>query len=111
LLRDLAYTLGARRQYLPYRAFAITDGSAPFEVSITSSKRTDSRPPPLFVFTGQGAQWPGMGKELMADYASFLHDIRVMDSTLRKLKLPPEWSIEGRSNVYRETAWYANGSR
>lgn len=95
-LNDLAYTLGARREHLPYRAFAITDGSAPFETTTAKGKTIGNSAPPIFVFTGQGAQWPGMGKELMMGYPSFLRDIREMDSALAKLKQPPAFDIESK---------------
>ena len=48
-----------------------------------------------FVFTGQGAQWPGMGKALMASFDAFLNAIRQMDNVLQSLTEPPSWSIEG----------------
>jgi acyl transferase domain-containing protein len=91
-LNDLAYTLGARREHLAHRAFSITDGSLPLEVSPAAKCGLSQRP--VFVFTGQGAQWPGMGKELMEDFPSFLQDIRSMDETLAKLEHPPSWTIE-----------------
>ena len=91
-LHDLAYTLGARRQHLSYRAFSVNNGSAPFEVS--SITHCAASQPPVFVFTGQGAQWPEMGKALMHDFPAFLQDLRSMDRTLSRLTHPPEWTIE-----------------
>ncbi|KAL7914426.1 hypothetical protein GGI35DRAFT_490696 [Trichoderma velutinum] len=93
-LRDMAYTLGARRKHLPFRTFAIADGKSPFDIFPPSSKKTQSSPPPVYVFTGQGAQWPQMGKELMEDYDSFFRDIQAMDKTLQNLKQCPSWSIQ-----------------
>jgi acyl transferase domain-containing protein len=48
--------------------------------------------PPIFVFTGQGAQWAQMGLSLMrnADYSATLHDA---DKHLRSLGAP--WSLVG----------------
>ncbi len=95
-LNDLAYTLGARRQHLPYRAFAIAEVSAPFEVTTMKAKTASTGAKPVFVFTGQGAQWPGMGKELMTAYTSFLQDIRTMDAHLATFKQPPGFSMESK---------------
>ena len=91
-LRDLAYTLGVRREHMLYKSFGITDGMS-FEASSTT--KSDSTLVPAFVFTGQGAQWPRMGKELIADYDSFRADIRKMDISLSQLKHAPSWKIEG----------------
>lgn len=92
LLNDLAYTVNVRRQHLLHRAFSVTDGSLPWEVSPATTCEVPQRP--VFVFTGQGAQWPQMGKELMEDFPTFLQDIRSMDETLGKLDPPPPWTIE-----------------
>ncbi|KAF4841408.1 Highly reducing polyketide synthase FUM1 [Colletotrichum siamense] len=47
----------------------------------------------VFVFNGQGAQWPTMGKNLILKNAVFRRCIRDLDGVLRKLK--PAWTIEG----------------
>jgi acyl transferase domain-containing protein len=92
LLDDVAYTLGQRRNHLNHRAFAITEGSGQISAFEKAEAKQSSM---VFVFTGQGAQWPTMGKQLIAQYPQFRHDIRNMDSVLRSLKVPPAWSIEG----------------
>lgn len=89
---DLVYTLGSRREYLGYRAFAIYGGVNPPELS-PIIKHKD--PPQVnFVFTGQGAQWAGMGADLLEQYPSFQDDIQKMDATLKSLPHPPQWTIE-----------------
>ncbi|KAL4804561.1 hypothetical protein BDV18DRAFT_161656 [Aspergillus unguis] len=91
-LPDLQYTLSHRREALPIRGFCITNGQ---DQSIYSPPTGQSKSANIvFVFTGQGAQWPQMGKELLATYPSFLSDIREMDAVLQKQKNPPEWTIE-----------------
>jgi acyl transferase domain-containing protein/NADPH:quinone reductase-like Zn-dependent oxidoreductase/SAM-dependent methyltransferase len=91
-LDSLAYTLATRREHLPTRGFCITDGadictfSEPFKVQL--GLRT------LFVFTGQGAQWAQMGKELLATYPDFLRDIKEMDKILQKQEQSPAWTLE-----------------
>lgn len=89
---DLAYTLGTRREDLNQRAFAIYDGANLPELS-PIIKHKD--PPQVnFVFTGQGAQWVGMGADLLEQYPSFQDDIHKMDATLKSLPHPPQWTIE-----------------
>ncbi|UKZ81348.1 putative PKS-like protein biosynthetic cluster [Trichoderma virens FT-333] len=68
-LSDLSYTLGERREDLSQRAFAIYDGGNPPELSPIVKHKG---PPQVnFVFTGQGAQWAGMGADLLEQYPSF----------------------------------------
>ncbi|KAL6872001.1 putative polyketide synthase [Trichoderma novae-zelandiae] len=91
-LPDVAYTLSARREDLGHRGFAVFDGlSAPELSPIVKPK---DAPQVNFVFTGQGAQWAGMGADLLAQYPSFRSDIRTMDATLQKLPNAPQWTIE-----------------
>lgn len=94
LLKDLAHTLGARREHLPHRAFCITDGKEPLETSLFT--KCKSSPQITFAFTGQGAQWTGMAKQLLEDFAEFRDDIRAMDNVLAELPIPPSWTIEGK---------------
>ncbi|KAL1961386.1 hypothetical protein VTO42DRAFT_114 [Malbranchea cinnamomea] len=90
-LSDLAYTLGARRQHQAVRAFCVTNGMS-FEPT-APSKVSDFKGL-LFIFTGQGAQWPGMGRELMRDFPSFREDIKQMDRWLSQATQAPSWKIE-----------------
>jgi acyl transferase domain-containing protein len=95
LLKDVAYTLGAHRVHMLYKAFGIANApdNIPFEASPVT--KSNSSPVLAFVFTGQGAQWPEMGKELIEDYDTFRADIRAMDAALKQLKQAPSWKIEG----------------
>ncbi|KAI0508449.1 putative polyketide synthase [Xylaria bambusicola] len=99
-LADLVYTLGCRKSTFARRAFAIADSSALREEldsdSVVSGKAPSTPSRRIgFVFTGQGAQWPQMGAELIHEYAVFRRTIRYLDSVLGKLKhLRPSWSIE-----------------
>ena len=92
-LEAVAHTLGARRQHLAHRTFCVQDGTAPLEVS--PFIRTKSAPQVVFVFTGQGAQWVGMGRELMEDFVNFRKSIEAMDRVLALLPDPPSWTIKG----------------
>ncbi|KAJ5380904.1 uncharacterized protein N7496_003332 [Penicillium cataractarum] len=90
-VKDLAYTLGCRREHLGHRAFAIVDPDR--NISDFETAR-DTPSSVTFVFTGQGAQWAGMGKELMSTSPSFLNSIRSLDQQLSSLKNPPSWTLE-----------------
>ena len=102
-LHSLAYTLGCRRTHFSIRGF-LTLREENFYENLNSEllqtlPSQEAHPPsrPLtFVFTGQGAQWPGMGKELFKQFASFRHAIRLMDSALQQLPQSPLWTLEGR---------------
>ena len=101
-LADLAYTLGCRRTHFACRSYVVLRhneiNSAP-QVLCTPRKATNSISTPssslTFVFTGQGAQWAGMARELLKEYPEFLQSIRKLDNVLRQLPHAPSWSIEG----------------
>ena len=95
-LSDLAYTLSVRRQHLSVRSFCVSDGQA-FQVAQTMRSRTVKGL--LFIFTSQGAQWPGMGRELLRDFACFHEDVQSMDAWLAESSHPPSWKIEGMQNL------------
>jgi acyl transferase domain-containing protein len=91
-LRDVAYTAGVRRERLPYRSFAVSDGSAPLEFS-APAKMPSTVPAVTFVFTGQGAQWATMGARLIHDFPSVRGELEKLDKALSKLPCPPSWTI------------------
>lgn len=93
-LSDLAYTLGRRREHLSYRGFSVLSDSTEIEVS-PPAKIKPGLMEMIFVFTGQGAQWAGMGKELFFNNAEFRTDIQYMDQVLASLDPPPCWRIQG----------------
>ncbi|KAF1992963.1 polyketide synthase [Amniculicola lignicola CBS 123094] len=91
-LHDLAYTLGNRRVHYEHRTFAITDGSEGLESEPTTHISIEDSSV-VFVFTGQGAQWAEMGKQLMDDFASVRDGIVELDKILSKCHFPPTWKI------------------
>lgn len=94
-LDSLAYTLAFRRKHLPYRSFAIARTlEEPLEFSPVQ-KVTLASAGIAFVFTGQGAQWAGMGRDLIQDCVSFRDDIAEMDRALQSLPEPPSWTLQG----------------
>lgn len=94
LLAAVSHTLGARRDHLAHRAFCVTDGNGTLEISSFSKPKLS--PQIVFVFTGQGAQWAEMGKNLMHDYPGFRRYIKGMDDILSGLPCAPTWGIEGK---------------
>ncbi|CAG8097448.1 unnamed protein product [Penicillium olsonii] len=92
-LCDLAHTLGCRREHLAHRAFAVVQPSTPAleETAFTSFNTT--APNVTFVFTGQGAQWPGMGKGLLNNFPKFKQAIKAMDEALQQLHDYPSWLL------------------
>lgn len=100
-LDDLSYTLGRRRAHLPHKSFCvIRDGiNGPLEFHTTVkpsiSQTSTEAERPVYIFTGQGAQWSGMARSLVHESQSFCQDIREMDETLQALPNPPSWRMEG----------------
>ena len=96
---DLAHTLGTRRSRLTERGFALVDQKNMKEdLHLTHFIKTGtgsfSKLPIAFVFTGQGAQWPQMGKELIEEFPSFRRTIQDLDSVLQTLPDGPSWTLQ-----------------
>jgi acyl transferase domain-containing protein len=90
-MSNLALTLNQRRTTLMCRA-AVTGNSASsvikaLEGSIRVRKAT-RKPVVGFVFTGQGAQWCGMGRELVGAYPVFRQSMERIDAHLIRLEAP-----------------------
>ncbi|CAG8028853.1 unnamed protein product [Penicillium olsonii] len=88
VLDRTAYTLGQRRSFFPWRLA----GSAELSQDLTALMSTNATPvrcskePTVgFVFTGQGAQWHGMGKELLGTYPVFEQTMKNVDACLKSL--------------------------
>ncbi|GLB14914.1 type I Iterative Polyketide synthase (PKS) [Aspergillus tubingensis] len=93
MLHDLAYTLGSRRAHLSHRAFTVAQPHQPmsssnFEIAVNSA------PELVWTFTGQGAQWAGMGKGLMQAFPTARNIIIQLTAVLQKLPDGPTWSLQ-----------------
>ena len=89
LLDRLAHTLGRRRSHFHWNV-AVAASSVEQLIRILGSGNTgpskSSRQPRLgFVFTGQGAQWYAMGRELIDLYPVFRSSLERADQCLREL--------------------------
>ncbi|KAB8239114.1 uncharacterized protein BDW43DRAFT_319357 [Aspergillus alliaceus] len=91
-LNDVAYTLGMRRNHLRYRAFMSSTKDGRLEGE-TKQPPCCTQSPVVFTFSGQGTQWPEMGRGLIERFSSFRADIQKMDEVLQRLPHMPSWSI------------------
>ena len=92
-LASVAYTLANRREHLPYRAFVVASTDQPGTASL--SVKAGPTPQIIFVFTGQGAQWPQMGRDSLRTNTVFRNSIQNLDKYLQSLGgAGPEWTIE-----------------
>ncbi|KAL9054330.1 MAG: hypothetical protein Q9162_004204 [Coniocarpon cinnabarinum] len=89
---DLAYTLARRREHLPHRSFAVFNNGMMGAAS--PAAKAGKKPNIVMVFTGQGAQWPLMGRELMRSHSVFNDSIDSLDHALNTaIKGGPGYSI------------------
>ncbi|KAJ5082272.1 hypothetical protein N7532_011315 [Penicillium argentinense] len=88
LMDNMAYTLGQRRSFHPWRVAVAASHNADLSASwakIPEPVRSSKEPSIGFVFTGQGAQWHGMGKELLHTYPVFEKTMKAVDASLKTL--------------------------
>lgn len=108
-MQDLAYTLTQRRSHMELRKVMLFEMTtvrggqqelAQLEIEDDNkgqASSNNSNPLPFgFVFTGQGAQWAEMGKELIETNSTFRSTIRNVDRILQSLpkNQAPDWTIE-----------------
>lgn len=95
-LADLAYTLYERRNHLMWRSFAVIDPNFPSlearELTIAKPTRSHDEYNIAFVFTGQGAQYRGMGFDLVR-YAAYQKALLDIDRIF--MDLGCTWSLFG----------------
>ncbi|MFE6396912.1 type I polyketide synthase, partial [Streptomyces sp. NPDC057838] len=102
-LTDLAYTLAVGRAAFTHRAAVLADDAAGLDETLAAlaadgpltapALLADAVPggaEPVLVFPGQGAQWAGMGRELLAESAEFAQWI---DRCEQALAPYVDWSL------------------
>ncbi len=98
LLENVIYTLGQRRSFLPWVAAhrvpfsrGIDEVTKALESPQFQPVRVSRRPRIGMVFTGQGAQWHAMGRELIIAYPSFKASLEEGETYLKELGA--DWSL------------------
>ena len=94
-LNDLSYSLNVKRPGHVHRAYCIASEGDSLEPS--RSVKLSEAPKLVFTFTGQGAQWARMGKELFSTEPTFARSIKNLDKILQSLPEPPQWTLEGKT--------------
>ncbi|KAF2798819.1 reducing type I polyketide synthase [Melanomma pulvis-pyrius CBS 109.77] len=101
LLQDLAYTLNERRHAFSWRSAAVIDSPNELEILKTRFsapvKSTDD-PAACFVFTGQGAQYPGDRLRCLEQFKIFRSRLEEAQECL--MDLGCQWKI--RDELYKE---------
>jgi acyl transferase domain-containing protein len=92
---QLSYTTSARRMHHQHRVMLRGSTVEDICVQITAAirdqagmTRPKSAPKVVFTFTGQGAQYPGMGKALFDNFSLFRTEMRRLDQIGRSLGFP-----------------------
>ncbi|KAI1344184.1 polyketide synthase [Xylariaceae sp. FL0016] len=91
--KDLSYTVTQRRTHHSWRSYSIARAPSGLKDALQSTAiptRAMNEPRLAFVFTGQGAQWATMGKELMS-YNVFQQSIHDADKYFGEMHCP--WSL------------------
>ncbi|KAJ6069226.1 hypothetical protein N7499_011113 [Penicillium canescens] len=91
LLNDLAFTLNERRSTFTWKVAIVATTIEDLATSLARNIKCRSavrRPKLGFVFTGQGAQWAGMGKELLEAYPVFRNSVLAIDTYLDGIGAP-----------------------
>ncbi|KAK7993868.1 NADPH:adrenodoxin oxidoreductase [Apiospora arundinis] len=95
---DLAHTLNLHRTTFAHRAFTVLrEGQeiAAFDPTVLRSGAATAKKAPgvAFLFTGQGAQWIGMGRVAMSEYPVFADVICSLDRVLAKATPAPTFKL------------------
>ncbi|WPB81056.1 SDR family NAD(P)-dependent oxidoreductase [Archangium violaceum] len=102
-LQDVCYSASVTRSHLNYRMALLAHTPAEARDGLTAFLRGEVRPglsvtrhadgrhqPVVFVFPGQGSQWLGMGRRLMAEEPVFRSALEQCDAALRRFV---DWSL------------------
>ncbi|GAQ46314.1 lovastatin nonaketide synthase [Aspergillus niger] len=96
-IADLALSLSTSRSMHAQRSYAIGKNVTSIKDSLRKvpawTKANKQSPRLGFVFTGQGAQWYAMGRQLMQESPIFLQTLQRTDQVLKALPDGPQWSV------------------
>ncbi|KAI0327713.1 ketoacyl-synt-domain-containing protein [Cubamyces sp. BRFM 1775] len=104
-LQDFAYTATARRQLYRYRISASGISKGDLVAVLRSAKVVEARPSTevIFVFSGQGSQYPGMGSDLYRRLPAFA---QIVDECHERLLA---MDLSGVAEAFREEQRSPNG--
>jgi acyl transferase domain-containing protein len=112
LMSNVAYKLGQRRSLMQWRVAISSASSLDLIQALNSGKITlarETEPPRIgFVFTGQGAQWNAMGRELYEQYPVFASTLDACDRCLASLSA--SFSLIGTLDQSQHVMFTANNS-
>ncbi|KAF2109985.1 polyketide synthase [Lophiotrema nucula] len=92
-LRDLAYTLSEKRTRHFYHGILVAKHAALDTGSMITGKVGQNAPRIGLIFTGQGAQWPEMGKDLITSFPVALSHLQSLNTVLQSLPDAPQWDL------------------
>ncbi|KAI0197013.1 hypothetical protein F4808DRAFT_299333 [Astrocystis sublimbata] len=96
-LSDLAYTLNLRRTKFAHRAYVVAREGREAEAFALAASQTGTAAKTLgsmgFLFTGQGAQWIGMGRVALQKFPIILDTIQHLDRIVNKIHPKPSFSM------------------
>ena len=100
LIADVADVLTGHRSRLGERGYLLARQNTMLEdlhfENLTLAPTGSAQGLPYaFVFTGQGAQWAGMGRDLVQHSDIFRACIQDLDDHLSTLSPPPSWTLQG----------------
>ncbi|PYI05349.1 polyketide synthase [Aspergillus sclerotiicarbonarius CBS 121057] len=85
---DLAYTLCDRRSHWAWRTFVVAKPAVPIQnltLQFAPATQRITSPHLAFIFSGQGAQWYAMGRELIGRYEVFTRSLSESGIYLKEL--------------------------
>ncbi|HET7550229.1 MAG TPA: SDR family NAD(P)-dependent oxidoreductase [Gemmatimonadaceae bacterium] len=102
-LRDICYSAAVHRTHHEYRVGFVSRSRAELGEKLDAFLAGEPQPGivkgeasvgggmrPIFVFSGIGTQWPGMGRRLRALYPAFREELERCDAAIRAMK---GWSV------------------
>lgn len=101
-LNDLAYTLAEKRTMFSWKGFAVASSLTELARRLPDSVKTSQHTPKGntfklgFVFTGQGAQWNAMGRDLLV-YPVFRNSLEAAGKYIQELGGP--WHLLGGHSI------------
>ncbi|KAI1370878.1 hypothetical protein F4677DRAFT_464877 [Hypoxylon crocopeplum] len=96
-LTDLSHTLNLHRTKFSHRAFTVAREGREVEAFADAALQSGVAPKKDisigFLFTGQGAQWAGMGRVALREFPGVRETIQKLDRILGKLEPSPDFSM------------------